>query len=189
MSHQKSEAARFNEAFERAEAKRERAPQPPDRHPSIHQFRAIENGGGKSFAAVFRGIFEEALERSESGIPASREAPKLAYYEKGRPVIIDIEGIKKYVYSNGSIDMGSKVSPEVEKRAFEIGSIATEAERIVEEVPETDMARIGAADLYGLYGQELDEFLARGAETQATSEPISIEPREVMGEQPQAQAA
>jgi hypothetical protein len=107
-------------------------------------------------------------------LPASREAPKLAYREKGSPVIIDIDGTKKYVYSNGSIDTGSIVSSEVEERAFEIGSIAAQAERIVEEVAETDMGRVGAADLYGLHGEELDNHLAAVAEVTGMPSPIGI---------------
>lgn len=113
----------------------------------------------KSFAARFREVFEAELVRVETGQEENREAPGLAHHGKGRPVIIDQEGVKKYVYRDGTIDQGSIVSPEVEKRAFEIGAIASKAEQTAENVPGTDRAHIGAVSLYGLYGQDLDQFL------------------------------
>lgn len=190
MTQKRSYAAGFRDEFERAEQnERTWQAQRPDRHPSIHQVRAIENGGGKSFAALFRGVFEEALEKAASDQPDTKEAPALAYYGKGRPVIIDVEGTKKYVYSDGSIDRGSIVSPAVETRAFEIGAIATGVEQIAEDIPETDMARINAASFYGLHGQELDDFLA-GMEAPEIPTPIGLGnvPADC-DEQPQAQAA
>lgn len=177
MATQQSDASRFRDAFERAEStEREWQAGMPDRHPSIYQVRAIENGPGKSFAASFREVFEAALERAEAGLPSRPEqAQPLAYYDKGRPVIIEVDGAKRYVYDNGTIDRGSIVSEEVEARAFEIGSIATQAQHLSEGVPETDMSRIGAADLYGLYGEELDEHLAAGAGLADMPSPIALE--------------
>jgi hypothetical protein len=134
MASQKSDASRFRDSFEEAERREqdwnaEIPPAGPDRHPSIQTFRAIENGGGKSYAALFREVFEDALERAEAGLPSDRtEARPLAYYQKGRLVIIDVEGSKRYVYDDGSIDRGSTVSPEAEQRAFEIGVVAARVE-------------------------------------------------------------
>jgi hypothetical protein len=134
MTSPKSDASRFRDSFEEAERREqdwngETPPAGPDRHPSIFEFRAVENNGEKSYAALFRQVFEAALERAEAGLPSqTKEARPLAYYEKGRPVIIDVEGSKRYVYDDGSIDRGSTVSPEVEERAFEIGTIASGVE-------------------------------------------------------------
>ncbi len=143
----------------------------------------------KSFAARFREVFEAELARVETGQEENKEAPGLAHHGKGRPVIIDRNGEKKYVYSDGTIDQGSIVSPEVETRAFEIGSIATRAEQKTESITEPDMAQIGAVSLYGLHGQDLDEFLA-GAEAPDTPSPMTPSRQQIApSEQVEAQAA
>ncbi|HEX5456348.1 MAG TPA: hypothetical protein VFW77_03190, partial [Candidatus Saccharimonadales bacterium] len=66
MASQKSDASMFRDTFEQAEQREQEGnaetPQAgPDRHPSIYEFRAIENGGNRSYASVFRRVFEEAL--------------------------------------------------------------------------------------------------------------------------------
>ncbi|HEX5797244.1 MAG TPA: hypothetical protein VFX86_02545 [Candidatus Saccharimonadales bacterium] len=134
--HQKSFAARFREVFELAEQNGGVLPEMPE--PRVSH---------SDLASRFRKAFEAA----EQGAGTVKEAPSLAYYEKGVPLITAIEGIKRYVYANGTIDERSTVSPEVEARAFEIGigNIATRAEMIDEEPktgPEEDLGAISVAE-------------------------------------------
>ena len=85
----------------------------------------------KSYAARFRKVFETA--EAELLNPREKEQKRgLAHFGPGRPVITELNGQKRYVYEDGTVDERSIVSPEVEERAFEIGGVATKFEVILE---------------------------------------------------------
>lgn len=103
-----------------------------------------------------------------------KDAQPLAHFAKGRPAVKRVDGELRYMYKDGTIDPRSTVSPEVEERAFEVESIDDLRQAKRGEVAEVsgkvavDEARIDAASMYGLHGQDLDDFLASpGAESQA----------------------
>lgn len=115
--HIKSYAAMFREVFEKAEQNGGVPPEISEPKPSY-----------QNLASRFRKVFEEA----EQNVNIPKEAPPLAYYARGVPVITAVGRIMRYVYADGAIDNRSTVSPEVKEKAYEIGGFATKLTVTVE---------------------------------------------------------
>lgn len=67
-----------------------------------------------------------------------REAKRLDIHPSGRLGIGRVNGTLRYRYADGSYDLGSTVSPEVERRSFIVGSETLDTE--IEIVPEDEEA-------------------------------------------------